>query len=381
MKAPVAIDPTDHQAVLASLTEVVRLRNALRDKWINPERLLSFLDNDRNGNIDYDEFYDGLSQFGLTEIVNVDRIFAYMDREDKGSVPVEVMLEILKSEEDDDKESESKKDGETSEDDNEPMEFPDTLLVGLVAHNNLKSSMMKFVKENLRFFKRVRLVTTGSTGRALTALGLEVDTLVSSGPLGGDQEIGGLISQGEVAAVFFFIDPLSAHPHQADIVALNRICCVHDTMMANNPSTAQALVYALEYSAFGFSRLTGINPNYLKKDSNIVEEYKKNQKKVISNVQAGRRASTASLGKSVRGGGGLGRSILRAPPRSSVHTSDTKKPSVSFSPQNSTKSSEDIDKRLAFANNQHTMMSTFALLAKNDSIITKEDEGVEEFLP
>lgn len=380
MKPPAAVDPADHHAVIASLTEVVRLRNALRDRWIDAERLLSFLDNDRNGNIDYDEFYDGLSQFGLTEIVNVDKIFAYMDREGNGSVPAEVMLDILKSGGDDDKESESKKDETLEDDKNEPQEFPDTLLVGLVAHNNLKSSMMKFVKENLRFFKRVRLVTTGSTGRALTALGLEVDTLVSSGPLGGDQEIGGLISQGEVAAVFFFIDPLSAHPHQADIVALNRICCVHDTMFANNPSTAQALVYALEYSAFGFSRLTGINPNYLKKDSNIVEEYKKNQQKVISNVQAGKRASL-SLGKSMRAGGaGLGRSILRAPPRASLGTSDSDKPSVSFSPQNSTKTSEEIDKRVLFANKQHTMMSDYALAAKSNDSLIEEDEGTEEFL-
>jgi methylglyoxal synthase len=44
--------------------------------------------------------------------------------------------------------------------------------------------MMKFVKDNLKFFKSVNLVTTGSTGRALTGLGLTVDTLVSSGPLG-----------------------------------------------------------------------------------------------------------------------------------------------------------------------------------------------------
>ena len=44
--------------------------------------------------------------------------------------------------------------------------------------------MMKFVKDNLSFFKRVNLVTTGSTGRALSSLGLTVDTLVSSGPLG-----------------------------------------------------------------------------------------------------------------------------------------------------------------------------------------------------
>lgn len=194
---------------------------------------------------------------------------------------------------------------------------------------------MKFVKDNLKFFKSVNLVTTGSTGRALTGLGLTVDTLVSSGPLGGDQEIGGMIARGQVAAVFFFTDPLSSHPHEADIIALNRICCVHDTMFANNPSTAQALIYALEYSAVGFSRLMGENPNQ-KKDSKIVEDYKTNQQKVISNVQGGatspngrssvhsngrsslilnRRQSVVSNGRSSLGLNGRGRrsSILRAP--------------------------------------------------------------------
>ena len=111
-----------------------------------------------------------------------------------------------------------------------------------------------------------------------------VDTLVSSGPLGGDQEIGAMIAKREVAAMFFFVDPLSSHPHQADIAALNRLCCVHDIMFANNPSSAKELIFSLEYSVFGFSRLMGNDPNQ-KKDSKIVENYKTTQKKVIANVQ------------------------------------------------------------------------------------------------
>ena len=118
-----------------------------------------------------------------------------------------------------------------------------------------------------------------------------------------------MIARGEVAAVFFFTDPLSSHPHEADIIALNRICCVHDTMFANNPSTAQALIYALEYSAFGFSRLTGKNPNQ-KKDSNIVENYKAKQLNVIAKVQ--RRKSQR-------------RSLIRAPtPKLSVISKESK---------------------------------------------------------
>ena len=122
-----------------------------------------------------------------------------------------------------------------------------------------------------------------------------------------------MIARGEVAAVFFFTDPLSSHPHEADIIALNRICCVHDTMFANNPSTAQALIFALEYSAYGFSRLTGENPDY-KKDSKIVEDYKANQQKVIANVQGKKSLVRKSTRGSVLGGpAGKRMSVIHAP--------------------------------------------------------------------
>ena len=57
--------------------------------------------------------------------------------------------------------------------------------VSLVAHNDMKPSMMVFVATHLEFFKQRRIVTTGSTGRALEQkLGLDVALKVSSGPLG-----------------------------------------------------------------------------------------------------------------------------------------------------------------------------------------------------
>ena len=130
-----------------------------------------------------------------------------------------------------------------------------------------------------------------------------------------------MIAQGKVAAVFFFTDPLSAHPHDADIHALNRISCVHDTMFANNPSTANALIYALEYSAYGFARLIGENPDYQKKDSEIVDKYKSNQKKVIASVQPKneqeRRSSKIMTSIKTVGSDNRKSSILHAPLRAS----------------------------------------------------------------
>lgn len=328
--APENIDINDQDGVLACLTEVVKLRNILTDKWINPDRFVAFLDHNRDGEIHYDEFYDGLSQFGIVEDVDVDKVFSYMDKSHTGNVQLSTMLDVLLNSNSAEEEAANTPE-EEDDDDEVEEEFPETLLVGLVAHNNLKSSMMKFVKSNLHFFKRVNLVTTGSTGRALSALGLHVDTLVSSGPLGGDQEIGGMIARGQVAAVFFFTDPLSSHPHQPDIEALNRICCVHDTMFANNPSTAQALVYALEYSAFGFSRLTGIHPTYLKEDTHIVKEYKSNQKKVISSVQDSHGRKSVLKGSILRASVARS-SIIHAPPRFSILKSSTMSGTEEFLP-------------------------------------------------
>jgi methylglyoxal synthase len=118
-------------------------------------------------------------------------------------------------------------------------------LVAVVAHNEMKPPMVHFVSTHMAFFQSVRIVATNGTGRALkSTCNIDVEHSVCSGPLGGDQEIGGMISRGEVAAVFFFIDPLSAHCHEADIYALNRICNVYDCLCAHNPSTADALIYS-----------------------------------------------------------------------------------------------------------------------------------------
>merc|ERR1711988_1054630 len=109
-----------------------------------------------------------------------------------------------------------------------------------------KPAMMAFVAAHLDFFRAARIVTTGSTGRALeSGLGVKIDTKVSSGPLGGDQEIGGMIAQGKVGAVFFFRDPLSAHPHDSDIQALGRLCDVHNSMAAGSPASGTALTHTL----------------------------------------------------------------------------------------------------------------------------------------
>ena len=164
--------------------------------------------------------------------------------------------------------------------------------VSLVAHNDMKPTMMLFVASHLEFFRQRQIITTSSTGKALEEkLGLEVACKVSSGPLGGDQEIGALISQGHVAAVFFFRDPLSAHPHESDIQALVRICDVHNIMTASNTVTGSAVIHALQESIEHREHLSMSPADVSLTDSEVVTAYKAKQKLAIANAVAGSATS------------------------------------------------------------------------------------------
>ena len=115
--------------------------------------------------------------------------------------------------------------------------------LALIAHDGKKASMVAFVMKRMNFFKRkdVELVGTGTTGTMIQNAGLKVD-LVASGPMGGDAEIGAMVTKGEVDGVIFFRDPLDKHPHDVDISMLMRLCDVHDVPLATNYKSAHIMV-------------------------------------------------------------------------------------------------------------------------------------------
>jgi methylglyoxal synthase len=104
---------------------------------------------------------------------------------------------------------------------------------------------------------------------------------VTSGPLGGDQEIGALVAQDKVAAVFFFRDPLSAHPHDSDINALCRLCDVHNTLVATNRTTGNAMLYSLRHLQCHTALLV---PHQEHTESEVIKAYKAKQSRAIADV-------------------------------------------------------------------------------------------------
>ena len=69
--------------------------------------------------------------------------------------------------------------------------------------------------------------------------------LVLSGPYGGDAQIAARVATEEIKAVFFFVDPLNAHPHDPDIQGLLRVCNVHNVPVATNAATAELVLKGL----------------------------------------------------------------------------------------------------------------------------------------
>jgi methylglyoxal synthase len=138
--------------------------------------------------------------------------------------------------------------------------------IALVAHDNRKEELLEWAKDNLALLGGHWLYATRATGQLLKdRLGLNV-TLLESGPLGGDQQIGSRISEGRIDFLIFFSDPLAAQPHDSDVKALLRITVVWNIPVACNRASADFLISSPLMST-GYARIV---PDYSKYEGRLL---------------------------------------------------------------------------------------------------------------
>lgn len=114
--------------------------------------------------------------------------------------------------------------------------------IALVAHDNMKADLVEWALYNRAVLAGHDLLATGTTARILEReLELSVSGL-QSGPLGGDQQLGGLIADQQVDLLIFFWDPLEPQPHDPDVKALLRVAVVWNLPVACNRASADFMV-------------------------------------------------------------------------------------------------------------------------------------------
>ena len=177
----------------------------------------------------------------------------------------------------------------------------DMRLLALVSHNNMKDAMREFVIANKNVLKKFRLTGTNTTMTMLKkVLGDDPDIVYGpscvSGPLGGDAQLVAMAATGQLGGCIFFIDPMDAHPHSADIDCLCRQGNVHNILMMNNPNTAHVTLNALRLG-LKLGRIEMMPSFFFDLESPSVKEYKSRQESIL--VDAIRRRSSLSLLSSI----------------------------------------------------------------------------------
>ena len=114
--------------------------------------------------------------------------------------------------------------------------------IALIAHDERKQDLLEWADYNKGTLRQHNLFGTGTTGSLIAReTKLKVKTF-KSGPLGGDQQIGAMITEGEIDFLIFFWDPLESHPHDPDVKALLRIAVVWNIPIACNRASADFIV-------------------------------------------------------------------------------------------------------------------------------------------
>lgn len=117
--------------------------------------------------------------------------------------------------------------------------------IALIAHDKKKAEMIELAAKYRDVLDEHELFATGTTGTMIMGeTGLKI-TRMKSGPLGGDQQIGSMIAEGNLDMVIFLRDPLTAQPHEPDVSALLRLCDVQKIPLATNIRSAEIMLRAI----------------------------------------------------------------------------------------------------------------------------------------
>lgn len=122
--------------------------------------------------------------------------------------------------------------------------------IALIAHDKKKNEMIELAKQYKDVLAEHELYATGTTGTLIMGeTGLSIHRM-KSGPLGGDQQIGAMLAEGNLDLILFLRDPLTAQPHEPDVSALLRLGDVQSIPLATNRASATVMLEAMKNGVY-----------------------------------------------------------------------------------------------------------------------------------
>lgn len=115
--------------------------------------------------------------------------------------------------------------------------------IALVAHDQKKSLLLEWAKENRDLLVNHRLIGTANTAKLLSSV---LDLTVESyghGPNGGDIILAAKILEHQIDKLIFFVDLQTPHGHEHDIQTLIRTATINNIPIALNPATASLIIH------------------------------------------------------------------------------------------------------------------------------------------
>lgn len=149
------------------------------------------------------------------------------------------------------------------------------LNIALVAHDARKQELIEWCRHNAYFLLGYKLFATGTTGKLIKNMFMQLDspdnymggeeemnryydykvTVLLSGPLGGDQQIGAMIAEGKIDVLIFFCDNLITQGHQQDVSALSRLASLYNIAFATNRTTADMIITSTLINDENYNRI------------------------------------------------------------------------------------------------------------------------------
>ncbi len=135
-------------------------------------------------------------------------------------------------------------------------------VIALVAHDAKKKDLLEWVSKHAEKLKGNSFYATGTTGKMLSSV-LDNVCCLKSGPLGGDQQLGSLISEGKIDYLIFFWDPMTSQPHDVDVKALLRLSVLYDIPTACNRASADFMINSLLFDDVNYRPVVTDYSDYL----------------------------------------------------------------------------------------------------------------------